>query len=926
MRHDTYAVVDLETTGHSSTKGDRIIQIAIVIIENGQIGRKYSRFVHPEKEIPAFIQELTTISDDEVAHAPRFEEIATEVASLLEGTIFVAHNTDFDLSFLQNEFKRCGIGPWKGKKMDTVELVKILYPTAPSYRLQDIAEELDIPLDTAHRADDDAMATAQLLLTCYNKLCQLPEKTLALLHRRSFHLKSDLAYLIFQALKCARATHSALTIDEYHGIPFAPIPSSGFENRREAISFPHEVEAKCRLFEQAFPSFEQREAQFSFMDAVWDALKAHREMIAEVPTGIGKTLGYLVPAVLHAKQTGRPVVISTYTNHLVDKIIEEEMTKVCQMIDDTITVTVLKGAEQYFSFNRFEKLVLLDDETYDESFTIMQVLVWLLETTTGDLSEINVSGGGQLIIDRIRKQPGHLQPDEARVDFHSRHVRQSEKSHLIVTNHATLLAEVQRKTPLFQSIAGLVIDEAHQFEQTAARKKKIVFSYTNWKYVLGQLSSEADGQLLPRIQRLHKQYDTYAQVRKAQLDMRFQHFILYFDEVMNALSTMPIKKKNGQHFYRQSQLLREMDIEHLPLQEAVTALSNYIQCLEWFGHPLYAEAARMSPVEQAYLAEWEYWLQELKMKAGEWVELFVDPPSATETVWIEVDVRSLPGSLTIVKSPMIGTSIIRQLMQQLEAEQMGVVWTSGTLTIEGNDRYIADQLGVSDQVPVLKFEAPPQFYNGSTIMIVQNMPDIQQVSQNEYVEAVADAVVQTVLTTGGKLFVLFTSQEMLRKTVELIQESEQLEEYALFAQGVTPGSRMKLLRSFRQFQKSVLFGTNSFWEGVDVPGEALAAVIVVRLPFSSPEEPLFKAKAEQLSKTGVNSFVELSLPEAIMKMRQGFGRLIRASSDKGIFIILDRRIETKSYGQQFLQSLPQVPIKKVTLENMVYELENCYND
>lgn len=925
MVHDTYAVVDLETTGHSSAKGDRIIQIAIVFIENGQIGKTYSRFVHPEKEIPAFIQELTTISDEEVAQAPRFEEIAKEVASLLEGTVFVAHNTDFDLSFLQNEFKRCGLPAWKGKKIDTVELVKILYPTAPSYRLQDITEELGIPLNTAHRADDDAMATAQLLLTCYRKLCRLPEKTLALLHRRSFHLKSDLSFLIFEALKYARRSQSPSSIHYYRGIPY--VASKCLDERQHnTIEFPETVEEKRHLFIKSFPSFEQRDAQFAFMDAVWDALKSNREIVAEVPTGIGKTVGYLLPAILYAKEKHMPVVISTYTNHLVDKIIADEINKVSQMIGAPIKVTVLKGVEQYFSFNRFEKLLLLEDVTYDESFTIMQVLVWLTETTTGDLSELTVSGGGQLVIDRMRKQHGPLIQEEAHVDFHYRHVLNSEKSDLIVTNHATLLADLQRQVPFFKKVNGVIIDEAHQFEQTAAKNKKVIFSYTNWKYVLGQLSSEADGQLLPRLQQLHAQYATHIRNEKEQLEESFQHFITLFDEVMNALSTYPAKKNNGQHFYRQSHLLREVNMEHLPVTGVATALTNYIQRLEAYGRPLLTEVDRMSPIEKAYVAEWEYWLQELTIKAGEWIELFIDSPTEKEAVWLERDMRSLPGSLMIVKSPMVGTTIVRQLMEKLHADQFGVVWTSGTLTIEGNDRYIANQLGVSDHVPVLKFEAPPQFYKGSQIMIVQNMPDIQQVSQNEYIEAVADAVVQTVLTTGGKLFVLFTSQEMLRKTVELIQESEQLEEYALFAQGVTSGSRMKLLRSFRQFQKSVLFGTNSFWEGVDVPGEALSAVIVVRLPFSSPEEPLFKAKADQISKQGENPFVKLSLPEAVMRMRQGFGRLVRASSDKGVFIILDRRIETKSYGEQFLQSLPNVPIKKVTLEHMVHELENCYNE
>ena len=167
---------------------------------------------------------------------------------------------------------------------------------------------------------------------------------------------------------------------------------------------------------------------------------------------------------------------------------------------------------------------------------------------------------------------------------------------------------------------------------------------------------------------------------------------------------------------------------------------------------------------------------------------------------------------------------------------------------------------------------------------------------------------------------------MLRKTVELIQETNLLEDYMLFAQGITTGSRMRLLKSFQRFSKSVLFGTNSFWEGVDVPGEALSVVIMVRLPFSSPDDPLFKKRAELMSRNGLNPFSSYSLPEAVLRFRQGFGRLIRSSADKGVFIVLDRRIETKSYGADFLQAIPNIPVKKVSLENIVLELENWYTN
>ena len=925
MNNTTYAVVDLETTGHSPAKGDRMIQIAIVFIKNGEIGEKYVRFVNPGQPIPAFIRQLTSISDEDVADAPHFEEIAAEVAGLLEGTVFIAHNTDFDLSFLQNEFARCGVGKWFGKKIDTVELAKIIYPSAPSYRLQDIALELGIPLASAHRADDDAEATAKLFLSCMGKMDTLPEGTLNLLHRRSFRLKSDLSTPFYEALKNARTKRVDKDFSTFRGIPYRTI-SIPVARQVEKPAFPTDDEQKEAILQKAYPTFERRESQLHFMDASWRALSEQSEIIAEVPTGIGKTVAYLLPAAIQAVTSGKPVVISTFTNHLADKIMDDELDKVRTMLGTGMTATVLKGREQYISLGKFEELLRITEESYDETLTIMQILVWLTDTETGDMEELNISGGGQLFIDRIRKRSNLLQADEQAADYHFRLLEKCKHSQIIITNHSMLLSDLNRGQMIFQSLAGLVVDEAHQFVQTASRINETVFSYTNWKYVMGQTGSEGNGHLLQQVDTLIRQYGLTHFHDRERLDAAFLKFNTVFDHAIGTMTAyyQPADKK--QQGNRVIYSLAELKEERSHFISVSKALADYIDQAEAFTGKLAHQFDSLTRKEQAIFSEWKYWIRELKIKAGEWVDIFLDDSSDNFAVWMEKDRRSIPGSLTVFKRTLDGSEMIRSLIDRLKEERTGIVWTSGTLSVPGNGRFIAKQLGIDDSIPLLTFDAPAYFYEGAEVFIVENMPDIQQVAQSEYIEAVADAVVQTVMATGGRLFVLFTSQDMLRKTFELITESEQLEDYALFAQGISSGSRFKLLKSFRQFHNSVLFGTNSFWEGVDVPGEALSAVVAVRLPFTSPEEPVFKTKAAKLTALGVNPFTEYALPEAIMRLRQGFGRLIRSSADKGFFIILDRRIETKSYGRHFLEALPNVPVKKVSLEHMVYELENCYND
>lgn len=924
MDTKTYAVVDLETTGHSSVKGDRIIQIAIILIENGKIGEKYVRFVNPGQKIPAFIRQLTNIDDQDVQDAPYFETIAAEVRNILEGTVFVAHNTDFDLPFLQSEFRRCQIAEWTGSQIDTVELAKIIFPSAPSYRLQDIAEELGIPLPSAHRADDDAEATSKLLLKCNEKLNTLPEETLNLLHRRSFKLKSDLSSLFYEAVKKARLTRRQKDYSIFRGIPYRTVNQSKGVFGKE-IQYPKDDKVKIDWLKKVFPQFEEREAQSRFMDVVWQTLTEQSEAAAEVPTGIGKTMAYLLPAAIRSIETGKPVVISTYTNHLVDKILQDELKKVDAILDLNLTATVLKGREQYISLRKFEELLTISEQSYDETFTIMQILVWLTETETGDVEELNVSGGGQLFVDRIRKRFTKMTVEEQAADYYSRHIQQCRHSNFIITNHAMLVADLNRKESLFENLSGVVVDEAHQFVQTASQIDETVFSFTNWKYVMGQVGTDVEGQLLYEVFSLLRKIGEPVSVKKEQLFDAFARFTTHFDYAAGVLAHYEPQSGRRQQSNRKIYSLNEIRQMRPHFEKVATAMSVYLDEAERITKALRIHKAQMSKNDLAILSEWIYWTREIQMKAGEWVTLFLDEDDQQYTVWMEKDQRSLPGSLKVIKRPLDSALVIRKFVNRLQQEKTGIVWTSGTLLVTDHPRYIPMQLGLEDCVPLHVYDAPAHFYEGAEIYIVNDMPDIQQVSQTDYIEAVTDAVIQTVMATGGRLFVLFTSNDMLKKTYELIVESEQLEEYALFAQGITSGSRMKLLKSFNQYNHSVLFGTSSFWEGVDVPGDALSAVIVVRLPFTSPEEPVFKAKAERLNAQGLNPFGEYALPEAIMRMRQGFGRLIRSSADRGSFIILDRRIETKSYGARFLESLPSVPVKKVALEVMVNELENCYN-
>ncbi|MFJ5772274.1 ATP-dependent DNA helicase DinG [Psychrobacillus sp. NPDC093180] len=916
MENHKYAVVDIETTGHSSTSGDRIIQLAIVFIENGNIVDTFTTFINPKKPIPFFIQDLTKIKDKDVQHAPLFETIGSKVLDLLQDHIFVAHNIHFDLPFLQKELQRVGLPKLVCKTMDTVEFAKLMFPNLYSYKLQDIATELHIPLEAAHRADDDALATAYLLLKCIERLESLPIKTIELLHKRSFQLKSNLSILFFDVLAEKRKQYDATNYLMYRGIPLKEVEKEHIASHI-SISYPRTKELKIDLFQKGLSRFEERQGQFAFMDEIQHALDNKAETVCEAETGIGKTLGYLLPATIYGLSHQKPVVISTYTTHLIDQLVLEEIPKLTSILSTPIRVAKLKGMQHYIDLYRFWQHVQLDDESYDETFTIMQILVWLTLTDEGDLTELNVSGGGQLFVDKIRKTSLSKVLEERELDFYERALRKSEKCDILVTNHAMIMADREREKKLLAHGCATIIDEAHQVIHASMSRKERVFSYTTWKYVLGQFGTLDTDQLLSRLALLHIPLALRIRLEKQYVDV-----VETFDQAISSI-TDAIPPTNGySKSTKRTAILEDLSLDTSIFRAVATAMQTYI----FSAKSILATYAKNKLDDQAIvlLNEWEYWIRELEIKVSEWDEIFLID-EAVEAKWLEIDTRSIPGSLTIIKRPLNYQKDIKEAVDPLRLSG-AVIWTSGTLTVPSNRHFITSQLGLSTNIPIQQYRAAADYYNGAELLIMEDMPDIKQVSQSDYIEAVAEAIVQTVLITEGRCFVLFTSQDMLRKTVEIIQDTNLLEDYMLFAQGMTSGSRMRLLKSFQRFSKSVLFGTNSFWEGVDVPGDALSVIIMVRLPFSSPDDPLYKKRAELLSVNGQNPFTAYSLPEAVLRFRQGFGRLIRSSNDKGVFIVLDRRIETKSYGSDFLQAIPNIPVKKVTLENMVLELENWYTN
>lgn len=890
--NDKYAVVDIETTGSSPKNGDRIIQIGIARIEDGKIVSTYSSFINPEKKIPPFIQELTGISDHHVQDAPVFAEIVEDIYRELEGTVFVAHNVNFDFPFIQGELKRLNLPLLKNKKADTVEFSRLMFPTALSYKLSEITMELGIELSHAHRADADAYATAELFLACTHKLRSLPKETIQQLHKRCFRLKSHIAPLFFDALKNAERRTSP------EGMINEDITSGAFPQ------YPETTDEKITLLRQIYLNVETRPSQFDYMDTVRESLERRSEIALEAETGIGKTMGYLIPSLSHAKSTGKKIIISTYTNTLMDQLVEGELAKIQAVFPGSFTVAKLKSFTHYVDKGLLTMRLDSPDESYDQTFSLMQVVVWLSETKTGDLSELNTTGAGQLTLDKVRKQrrtPG------IQGDFYEKIVGVAKEASVVVTNHAMLVQHPESLQFILSEVEALIIDEAHHYLTAVQKASEKAISFTDWKYLFSQFGFHEATQVGYKLER-----SIGSSQELSRIAQRLEIVNQLFDDIIGQLSLLVGKTRTS---YGSSKIT-------IPLSDMETLFSDFSNEINEVVQK-YEELLYRYPVSDPVVREEvNYWIRELRSVAYDWEE-FIGQLN-TQASWLDADKRSIPSSFIFRQRQLDWKEQIEESMRPYRG-RCAIVWTSGTLTVPNHPWFILDQLHLPKDTPLRKFYAEEAYYSGARVFVVNDVPDVTQVDQTTFIESIADVIIQTVQASQGRTFVLFTSQDMLRKTVELIEDSGLLEDYLFIAQGMNAGSKMRMLRTFQRFQKAILFGTTTFWEGVDVPGDALSTIIMVRLPFTNPDDPYFKQKAAKLSEQGGNPFSKLSLPEAIIRFRQGFGRLIRNSEEKGAFIILDRRIQTKSYGKEFLAAIPNVPKEELSAQSMVETLETWYN-
>lgn len=912
----TYVCVDVETTGLDAYD-DAIIEVAAVVFRGDEIVDEFSSLVDPGRELPPEIIHLTGITPNMVADAPSLFNIRARIRRTLADHPIIGHNVGFDMAFL--EAARLGVGQ---HRLDTITLASILRPDVGRYSLDALVHALNLPNPRGakdHRALGDVRRTVDLFIALYEYALELPLTTLNEIVEVGQRLNWPETMFFQDALREAGKSAFGKRITPPKRLYKPPkLAKESLEPKEEPELIDTDTIAGMLRpggnFSRAFPDFEYRPQQVQMVAAVAHALNQQEHLIIEAGTGTGKSVGYLLPAAFWSHTNERTVVISTNTINLQDQLIHKDLPELQKQLPFKLRATILKGRRNYICTRMFQQMRHAGPSTADEMILLARLLVWLPTSERGDVNEISLrTSGEQLAWSRVSADNDGCRWDMCSEEkcplFIAR--RRAQQAHILVVNHSLLLADVASGNVVLPEFHDLIIDEAHHLESAVTDSlsfradKRFISSLLDEitkprAGLIGDVGFRVGAAVPPDINR---QFEGFIHSLRNAGNIAVERVDEFFTAVEWFMQD---------HVSSRSQFAQQLRI--IPAtrtqpgwDEVEINWENLNNTLEVVVEGVGKVAGGLADVAVNYDVEdaqdLHLALTSLSQRMAEIRENLnglIFEPQDTMIYWIETFKRRL----ALHAAPLHVGPLVEE---HIFAAKDTVVLTSATLRTAGrgsygnvNFDYVRDRLHAHESQDIAV--GSPFNYKDSTLLyLVTDMPEPKQPGYDRYV---AEAIVDVAKALGGRTMVLFTSYGQLRSTGRAISQALSDADINVLSQG-EGGSRQQLLSAFKEPNaRAVLLGTRSFWEGVDVPGEALQAVLITKLPFDVPSDPVFSARSETFD----SPFFEYSIPEAILRFRQGFGRLIRRKADEGIVVILDKRVLSKRYGQSFLESLPECTV------------------
>ena len=876
-----FVAVDLETTGLEFDK-DEIIEVALVRFENGAPVDSLDCLVKPTTAVlRPFIETLTGISRADLETAEDFAGVAGKICSFIGDLPLVAHNANFDSKFLKQSMKKVGIAFDNVRVWDSLTLSRIAYQDVPNHRLDTLVQELGIERSRAHRALPDADACGKLFVMAYEKIGKLDPWLLAAFGRIAEG--SDWEPLFEKKGELPQAQFA---------LPDVPPASSLPTGKAPRVS---EFFKEGGLLSGAIDGFKVRTGQQEYASCVERNMHKGGLCVLEAPTGSGKSLAYLVSAANKAV-TGERVVISTATHALQSQLWDRDIPAIMPLYNGALKPAILKGRDNYLCLRKLSEILEAPSSLLapDERDSFMAILPWAVSTQSGEVGECSSfsHSRNRVLWSKLSSNASSCAGEKC--PFYSKcpalgAKRRAMAANLLLVNHSLFLADLSLDFALLPSYEHVVFDEAHKLPDISNQSFGRTISFFGFRNVAKTLVSPKEGvggllsEISARIPEANEAARSECEQLIADIAETEKNLHRFFMKIGKKLS----KQKAGKNgFTFANGILLEYEADPKPVIDQFEIAKSRAESL----FSLVSGAPRMEGLVKDAVGR----MEELKRFMSDF-EFLVKAGRSDWVFYLEEPFN--PHTLKMHAYPLNSGDVWKS---KFYPWVKSATFTSATLAVQGDLTYFAQRMGLvgADQPkrPFLKvFNEPYNSDSRRTVMVTRYLP---KPSLPEFGDAMNAALVQVLPEVEENTMVLFTSISAMMKAQAALAPVFAAKGKLLLCQHVD-GALDGLVAMFRKSRGACLLGCQSLWEGVDFPGDALKLLVITKLPFPNPSEPLVAGISADMKAKGENVFKNFYIPEAYMELRQGLGRLLRSEADSGKVLILDNRIVSEAYGKTF---------------------------
>lgn len=908
---DDVVVLDTETTGLSHRENE-LIEIAAARLRGREIVDRFDTFVKPSGPIPEEITELTSITNADVAHAPSAEEAVAGLAEFVGGAPVIAHNAAFDRGFIEAVSGGADVSDiW----IDSLALSRIALPRLSSHKLATMAELFGCS-SVSHRANADVEALCGVWRIL---LCGLDDLPLGLMRRLAdMHPDVPWSYRPIFSFLAGRHPDAVFSlVSARHDILSADSSSSAGSGARidadelPGINMPSRTEVEAcfepgGLVNRMYPGYEPRVEQMQMAAEVRDALATSSHRVIEAGTGVGKSIAYLVPFAQAAKRNNVTVGIATKSNNLADQLMYHELPRLAREIEGGLTYCALKGYDHYPCLRKLERLARASEvhTTRDPADTLTAIAViyaYACQSPAGDLDGLGIrwrSVRRAELTTSSRECARRLcpfYPDKCMVHG-SR--RRAARADVVVTNHSLLFRNIAADGKILPPIRHWVVDEAHSVESEARRQWAVTVSADESRSIFERLGGARTGSL-GRITRDLATSDaaTLFMGLTAKATSSTQRASLAMADLFDAVRDLArSSRSDGGYDTANMWIGREVrestawDVFAEVANTAIDALDEASKNLA----SLVETVAEEKPELVSDVADGQRRLKELH----DGLKLVVEGTDDRYVYSCQVDRRIKAGGESLSAERLdIGEALAENWLPEMHT----AIFASATMTVSGSFDHFTHAVGLDrlgrESFETLHLDSSYDFERNMAVVVAGDIPDPR--NRAAYLDTLENLLVDVHMAMGGSTLTLFTNRRDMEDLFDRVSPRLSKEGLALDCQ--KKSTSIKMLRDrFLSDEKSSLFALKAFWEGFDAAGETLRCVVIPKLPFSSPTDPLSCERGVREDR----AWARYSLPEAVLEVKQAAGRLIRTSTDAGVLVLADSRLVTKGYGKKFLSSLP----------------------